>query len=147
MKLNWGTNIAVLYISFVVISGGMAIYMMSIDVELVTDNYYEKELVYQDQIESIRRAEALPEQVTYVDEDEYIKIKFPKIFPHNEIKGEIHLYRPSDEKMDIVFPIELDSNRTVLIPKNELQMGYWKAKIDWRVKSVNYFNEYRIYLQ
>ncbi len=146
MKLNWGTNIAIVYILFVIISVSMTVYMMNMDVELVTDDYYEKELDYQERINSINRTNALAEKVEFMQQENSVSLKFPKLFPYNEIKGEVHLYRPSDEKLDVLQEIELDSTYTMKIDTEKLMRGYWKIKVDWRVKSVKYFNEFKLFL-
>lgn len=147
IKFNWGTNIAIVYILFLIITIGMAAYMMSMDVELVTEDYYEKELVYQERIDAINRAAMLPEKMILNVEEDSLKIVFPKIFPPEKIKGEVDLYRPSNEKMDVKFPIALDSTSTVRIPREKLSNGFWKVKVDWKVNSVQYFNEFKIILE
>lgn len=146
MKFNWGTNIAIVYIAFVLLSVGMAVYMMNMDVNLVTEDYYEKELRYQDKINSINRADALPENLRLVRKEKSAELIFPKLFPFEDIEGEVKLYRPSSGKMDVTEKIELDSTYTLTIDIKILMPGYWKVKVDWRVKSVSYFNEFKLFL-
>jgi hypothetical protein len=51
VKLNWGTGIVITIIVFPLISFAMIFHFMNQKVDLVTDNYYEKTLVYQNQID------------------------------------------------------------------------------------------------
>ncbi|RMD48814.1 MAG: hypothetical protein D6830_06100 [Ignavibacteria bacterium] len=146
MKFNWGTNIAIVYIAFLIFSIGTAVYFMNMDVNLVSSDYYEQELQYQDRINSINRANKLEEKVTIENGEKEVKVIFPKIFDHKLITGEIHLYRPSDERLDLKYDINLDSTNIVSIGKEKLLPGYWKMKVDWRVKSVKYFNEFKVFL-
>ena len=44
LKLNWGTGIAIVIAIFMVITIATVVYLMNQDVELVTDDYYKKEL-------------------------------------------------------------------------------------------------------
>ncbi len=147
MKLNWGANIAIVYIAFVILSVGTAVYFMNKDVDLVTEDYYEKEIAFQERINTIKRTEVLPGKVEFVYERDSAALTFPKIFPPNKISGEVHLYRPSDKKMDVVFPIELDSVSVMTVDLSKISDGYWRVKIEWNVESVNYFNEFKMYIQ
>lgn len=146
MKFNWGTNIAIVYVAFLIFSIGTAVYFMNIDVNLVSGDYYEQEIQFQERINSINRANKLEEKVKIENNMNEVKVIFPKIFDHKLINGEIHLYRPSDEKLDLKYQINLDSTNSVSIKKDKILPGYWKMKVDWRVKSVKYYNEFKVFL-
>ena len=47
MKLNWGKGIFITYALFFVMIMSVVVYMSSLDVNLVTEDYYEKELKHQ----------------------------------------------------------------------------------------------------
>lgn len=140
-KLNWGKSIAIFYIMFVLWLLGFALYTKSEDVNLVTENYYEQELQYQDQINKINRTKNLPEQVSIKYSGDQIGLTFPDIFSKDDIEGKVHLYRPSDNKLDLFENIELDAANQMEIPVSKLAKGLWKVKVDWQVKSDGYFNE------
>ena len=55
MKINWGTKIVILYSSFVIMMLGMVFFAVNQEFHLVTDNYYEEELLFQEQINQKRR--------------------------------------------------------------------------------------------
>ena len=60
--------------------------------DLVTTDYYEKELKYQDKIDEIARTAALKAPVEYRLENNTLTIIFPKDFTGKKLVGEAVLY-------------------------------------------------------
>ncbi len=141
MKLNWGFNIAAFYIFFVLVLLIVVFIFMRQDVGLVTNDYYAKEIVYQEEIDKSNRTKGLTEQIDITVEPAQIKFSFPKMFSSGDIGGTIHFYRPSNKEKDFVSNIVTDSSRIQIIETSKLEKGLWKVKIDWSVKNVSYFNE------
>lgn len=141
MKMNWGKSIAAVYISFMIVTLGVVAFAFTQDVNLVTDDYYAQEIKYQDQIDRIQRTKDLPEQLSINLENEYIKLKFPAMFEPETIIGEIHIYRPSDSKVDIKIPVEVNSAGELYYPKQGIAAGLWKVKVNWGPAGNEYYNE------
>ncbi len=74
----------------------MTVIFMTQDVSLVSDNYYEKSLEYQDEIDKQSRTKSLDEQVKINFNGEVITVLFPSDYLEKKISGEIYFYRPSD---------------------------------------------------
>jgi hypothetical protein len=142
--MSWGTKIALTYIIFVVITLGIVLFAMTKDVDLVTENYYEKELVYQNQIDKMNRANSLSEKVTVMKDESSLSFVFPKDFDYYAVEGEIHFYRPDNSKRDVIFPIQLDSSYMQIVYTDKFDKGMWKLNVDWAVKNTTYFNEFRV---
>ena len=90
-KISWGTGIAIGIIVFVVISITMTVIFMTQDVSLVSNNYYEKSLSYQDEIDKQSRTKSLDEQVKINFNGEVINILFPSTYLDKNISPEISL--------------------------------------------------------
>ncbi|MBK8496783.1 MAG: FixH family protein [Chitinophagaceae bacterium] len=79
--MNWGTKILIVYVAF--ISG--VLYMVfkssSQKSDLVTADYYAKELRYQEKIDEMNRVVDLRAPVEYEIRDRIIYIRFPGILP------------------------------------------------------------------
>ena len=75
MKISWGTGIVIGIVVFVVFTLSMTVIFMTQDVHLVTDNYYEKTLTYQDEIDKQSRTKALDDKVKINFNYKIIKIK------------------------------------------------------------------------
>lgn len=141
MKISWGTKIAAAYIVFVIGVLIMVFVFMNQEVHLVTDNYYAKELEYQNHIDKINRTNQLEEQLDIRNQQTVIKFIFPKQYNYKSIKGTINFYRPSDPAKDISFEITPDSFNTQIVSTEKLAKGVWKVKVDWLANNISYYNE------
>mgnify|MGYP001548583729 CR=1 FL=1 len=141
IKTGWGTRIAILYIGFVLLMGLMVALCMQQKEDLVSEDYYEKELVFQDRISETKNADALPERITHQITDKNIELNFPSVFKGKNISGEIIFFRPSDASKDYKTSIQLDANTRQLIPVNNLSKGMYKMQISWKASDTAYYNE------
>jgi len=147
IKISWGTGIVILIGVFLGISISTGIYMMSQDVNLVADDYYDKEIKYQHQIDRIERTKKLNEENIIAYNGTTIIIKLPPKLKNKNVEGEIHFYRPSDASADLRIPLSIDSSGVQVIPVSALTKGLWTVKVDWLVHGNEYFNEKRLFLK
>ena len=141
MKLNWGKRIAVLYIGFVILVLAMVILAMTKETELVSENYYEKEIKYQEQIDKEKRTNELNGKVKIEYSGSYILIKFPSTYNLKDIKGTINFYRPSDESKDFKLNIEPKENGEQKVITNKILKGIWKVRLNWTMDGKEYYSE------
>ncbi len=148
MKINWGTGIAiaiVLFMSFILYFVIRISTETNVDHNLVTEEYYQDELKYQEKINAIKNAKKLPQNIRVIKSSEGLRVVFPKEMDATKIKGKISLYRPSNKKLDAEYPISL-TNATQLIPSKKLVGGRWNLVVSWNYNSKNYlFKEELIY--
>jgi len=139
-RINWGTGILIGIIIFVVLSVTMTVIFMTQDVSLVSDQYYEKSLSYQEEIDKQNRTKSLNEQVQINFNGEVISISLPSAYLDKKISGEIYFYRPSNPSLDFVLPLQLvEGNQN--IPVNRLEKGFWRLKLNWMMDGNGYYNE------
>ncbi len=142
IKINWGAKIALLYIAFVLFILTLVIASTTKDFQLVTKDYYQQELVYNDRINEMKQAAKLthPLEINYQANNEELSIKFPEMASPEQ--GNIWLYRPSNAKHDQVYPIDLNStDRTQVIQTQQLAQGLWRIKVQWQANQQSYFVE------
>lgn len=140
MKTNWGTAIVIAFISFIAFIMYFVITMSTnnkFNHDLVTEDYYQQELKYQEDINKVENTRQLTENISWEQTKNGILLKFPKDLNINNIKGNVFLYRPSNKQLDFEMPISL-SNHYLLIPDNRLLDGRWNIKIDWSYKNEAY---------
>ena len=140
MKINWGTGIVLAFAGFISFIMYFVISMSTdkkYNHDLVTEDYYQQELKFQDDINKISNAKKLTENITWKKTTEGILITFPKDLQSKTIKGKVFLYRPSNKTLDFEIPISL-SNHNLLIPDNRLLGGRWNIKIDWTYQTQEY---------
>jgi hypothetical protein len=140
-KFSWGTGIVIGIIAFVVISVSMTVIFMTQDVSLVSDNYYEKSLSYQEEIDKQNRTKLLNEEVEINYNGDAISILFPSDYISGKMNGEIYFYRPSDQKMDFKIPLILSETGTQIIPTQNIEKGFWRLKLNWKMDGNGYYNE------
>ena len=119
----------------------MVIFAMTKNTDLVSDNYYEKEIKYQEQIDKEKRTRELSEQVKIEYAGSYISVKFPQTYNIKDIKGSILFYRPSEASRDFRLNIEPDEKGEQKIVTNKFSKGIWKVQISWKMNGSDYYNE------
>ncbi|UCS93013.1 FixH family protein [Echinicola marina] len=141
--MNWGNSIVLVFVVFAAIVFTMVgICIKQDDIHLVTENYYEAEIKYQEQIEKVSNAALLSEKVMDYDPSE----KELNIHLDDGVKGTVWLFRPSDARLDQEFNFEIDQSEEKKISLNKLEQGYWKVKIAWTNAGKEYFEELKISL-
>lgn len=146
MKISWGVRIAVLYISFVIMIIAMVIFSLTRDIPLVKENYYEEEIKYQQQIDRLERTKTLSGEIKYKQIDGELIIIFPKECDVKNVKGDILLFRPSDEKKDFKISLSLGAEREHTINITKLDKGFWRIKLNWKMNGVEYYDESHFYI-
>ena len=141
MKINWGVGITISIIIFTLITFWFVYFAFNQDVNLVRDDYYEAETQYNNRMETIKRTNALSENLNIRIVSNNIELSFPSKLLDKTITGNIILYRPSDRKLDINIPIKVEDSNLQLISTQNLLNGMWKIQVDWNVDNLSYFNE------
>lgn len=142
MKINWGTGITiaiVLFMSFILYFVIKVQSDSTYDNELVIDEYYKQELIFQSQLDKKQRAQNLLEKVQISSTDQGIEVQFPSEFDPQKIQGKMFLYRPSNQKLDLKKEIVLTSS-ILVIPKQQLIDGRWDVIVDWSYDTVEYMS-------
>ena len=140
MKINWGTGIVLAFIGFISFIMYFIITMNvnnKYDHDLVSEDYYADELQYQKDIDKLKNAKTLEENISYKRVTEGLVINFPSGVDYKKITGKVFLYRPSNKQLDFETSISL-SHSNLLIPDKRLVDGRWNIKIDWQYKAKSY---------
>lgn len=143
--MNWGKGIIAVCAIFVIGIGVMVYTSMTKNIDLVTKNYYEEEIKYQQQIDKINNTNSLKEKLSVETTENALLISFPK--QNGELKGEISLYRPSDAKKDFKIPVQLNENSKQFIATDNMQKGLWKVQINWNMNGKDYYSEEKVMIQ
>jgi hypothetical protein len=140
---RWPIGLAITYISFMVILIGIVVFSTYNQVDLVVDDYYEKELKYQQQIDRINRAKALSEPVSwhYDKTNKHVTIHFPDDINAKNIRGNILFFRPSDATQDKIVALRLSPDNLQTISTQHLVPGLWKIKIFWQENQKDFYTE------
>lgn len=141
--MNWGNKILIVYIVFVTGIVFMVFKSSSQKADLVTSDYYEKELKYQDKIDEMKRVQALSDSVQFEVKNNELIIAFPKDFTGKLLTGEAFLYCPSDADKDFKknFSVQ-DDVLKIALPK--ATKGLHELHLSWKQGNLSYYFEKKI---
>lgn len=140
MKISWGHKIAAVYLLFVAGILFLVFKANNENYDLVTENYYEEELKFQNVIDQKDRALSLSAQPQVAYDNGEMTIQFPEEFANKELKGELYLYRPSDAKKDIRKPFTIAGTQ-LKIALPSINAGMYDIKISWQADGQSYLHE------
>jgi hypothetical protein len=145
MKKNksWPIGLTIVFVVFFLYLIGFIILSLMNRTDLVTEDYYEQEVAYQDQIDRVERSKDLSQNVNleYNPSNQIITLEFPADFNPDSITGYILFFRPSDAKQDRIQTIQLDDQGIQIIDGKNLSKGMWRIKIFWQVIGEAYYDE------
>lgn len=145
--MNWGLRIAVLLIVFVSGMVSLVIFSFSKNIELVTDNYYEKDKLYQERIDSEIRSNELEHDLTIFQDDKYLTFSFPENMNRENISGKINFYRPSEATLDANFEISPSESNSQKFNLAAFKNGFWKVNVNWNYNGNSYFKSDTLTIQ
>ncbi len=147
MKVNWGAGILALIIVFFIIMGVMAYVAFNQRVDLVTQNYYEKELKYQNDIAKQQNAVDLKNRVQIEQLPGKLAITFPIEEVGTNISGDVSFYRASNPGDDIQFRLQVDSTGKFQIPLTQVKKGLWTIIVNWNAQGLDYLTKQKLILE
>ncbi len=112
--------------------------------EMVTDNYYEEELKYQDVIDAKGRGDQLQDKPVYSQDKSGIRITFPKDYDNSNATVKFVLNRTDDQNLDIHKSVQLDMNKSFLIPAQVLTVGNYTLRLSWTKDKKDYRLDYDV---
>lgn len=120
---------------------GFVTWSLRQDMELVSADYYDQEMRFQQRINSVNRTQSLGAKVAITYDAGTIRVSLPVEHGAQHAAGTLDLYRPSNARLDrkLVLNPGLDG-RQVLEARN-LQPGLWKARVSWTVGKDSFFRD------
>ncbi len=140
MKINWGTGLVIVMVLFIAFIMYFVIKISTdkkYDYDLVTEEYYKKEMVYQEEIDAEENSNTLEGSISGEKTPEGWMVTFPKNIDYTKIEGTVFLYRPSNKQLDFKLPLKL-SSPNLLIPDHLLVAGRWNTIVQWTYEGENY---------
>jgi len=119
IQLNWGHKLAIVIVLFLVVMLAMVFYAARQDNEMIDDNYYQKELGYQDLIDAQKNLLAVSaNNIVSQDMDEVI-FTLPVGTFEGLDSGRVELLRNDAQRLDKSLVISPDGTNRRSIPKAE----------------------------
>jgi hypothetical protein len=141
--MNIGKWIVVAFVLFAAFITTLVVICVRQDVSLVSKNYYEEELAYQDQIQRINNTDALIHKPAITVVDHAVRIDFNPAGRRQDVV--LTLFCPADEKMDRRFLITSEEP-VQIFSLDETLRGMYRAKLQWKEDDKEYYLEEVIYM-
>ena len=144
MKVSWGYKIMFVYIAFVAGIGFLAFKANNEKFDLVTKDYYEQELKYQQIIDQSANTSNLSTPVTIEKREGELRISFPDAMKDKKKQVDFYLYYAADAKKDFRKSFEVNENELAqALPVG--MKGMYELKLSWEAEGVKYYFEKKLF--
>ena len=142
----WPLGIILTLVVFFAGTVGLVVMACSQRVDLVSPDYYERELKFQGQIDQVERTHRAASQasVAYDAPGKCITVSLPADQAGHEISGRIELYRPSASGMDRAVKLAPDVKGVQRLDAAGLAPGLWKVRVSWTFDRQDYFLDEKV---
>jgi hypothetical protein len=134
--MNWGKGIAIALVIFMSFILFLAINLMTKSVDLEYEDYYTREVAFQDQIEAESNGKPLRQTIRVEQTEKDIQLILPDDFPLPE-SGEVHFYKPDDARSDV--RVSFSREQTQLFPISKFKPGRYELRLSWKSGQKEYF--------
>ena len=138
----WPTSIAAFFIIAIIFIATFIAFAVRQRDDLVSVDYYEREVRYQSQLDTMNRSQpfAMQNVVAFEPAQQEIIVTLP-VDQISGAKGSIHLYRPSDARLDRELPLALNNEGIQRLDAKKMSDGLWKVRVKWTTNGQEYFVE------
>jgi hypothetical protein len=146
-KTKWPIILSTIILIYVGSMIGLVIYTSTTPPKLVTENYYQKGLTYQSQIDKENRTlkHELQPEIILVQNRLNIQFSDSLKFPIDE--GTIDFYRPSDPNLDKSLGMDLDGSMKQTVNLAGFVKGKWKLRLEWKYDGKSYMLKKELFLE
>ncbi|KPP99146.1 MAG: cbb3-type cytochrome c oxidase assembly protein CcoH [Bacteroidetes bacterium HLUCCA01] len=144
---QWPVGIIVAYLLFMGATLGFVFFTFGVEWDLVTDNYYQKTLTHQDQMQAESNALSLQEPLRWELREGRLTLFYPTELSGGGIAGEITMYRPSDASLDFSLPVQAGSDGVQQVSVADMKPGNWTMEINWNSQGIPYYTRASLYIQ
>lgn len=144
-KLHWGHKIGIVYLLFMGFMLFLVLKSQTATHELVTEDYYQNELIIQDKINAKNNLNRADFDVKITRKEQNILVSFDGLPYGEKPKGTVHLYKPDNSKFDESLVMSLNENDEMYIAPVGIS-GKYKVSLQFEVMGVDYYTEKQIVL-
>ena len=141
--MNWGKGLALAMIAF---AGMMAYFLVRASQNpepLITEGYYEQELVYQARINATEHASALGAVGMQADRQS-MTLTFPALADAPKVTGRLKLIRTNEPMLDREVAVAHVADGSPVNLAVEVVTGQYIAQLEWSVNGQPCFTEQRL---
>jgi len=143
--MNWRKWIVVSFVAFALFIGGLVTVCVTQDISLVSKQYYQDELIYQDQLDRVKNTNALTVKPTIeVVDHGILQVSFDS-FTQVE-QGELILFSPAKAKQDRHINLKGTNGTVQQFDVRNIEKGMYRARMKWAMDGKEYYLEQVIFI-
>ena len=127
-KLNWGHKLVFFTAIFMVFIITMVYQISAQKIDLVDQNYYERGVMYQQDINKYKASSEVPHEVSFQTAQQTLRFQ---VSGPERFGGTLILYRVDDAALDLEVPFQLGEQGEFSYATTGLKKGPWKATFEW----------------
>lgn len=143
MKLNWGTGIVIAFVIFAALLTVAMVLGSRQRVDLVTPDYYERELKFQEQIDFRENARQIGDLLISASAKE-LTIEFPSTIDFEHVSGKVRFYKPDNANFDFEEELKLNEDNVLVINREKRIGGLWTVMVLAEQDGTSYYWEEKI---
>ena len=140
MKFNWGHGILLGLLAFMTFIIVLVSKMIGAKVDLVSPDYYEKGIAYQEQIDNDKLSNSDVFVLKQIGTELLLQPKDTLNVLVNK-PVQLDFFRPSDKDLDFSLQATVDSFGKLQLSQNQLTKGLWRIKVSWMENGKTFFTE------
>lgn len=136
--MSWGKSIVLVFIGFALFIGVLVTVCMKQEVSLVSADYYQQELDYQNQIDRVENTSTLKVLPAIAIINDSLRLVYGDL--GQVTSGVLKLTRASSARHDVSFVIQGNENaEEVTFPLSNLPRGRYKGSFEWAIDGKEYY--------
>ncbi|MGN6619167.1 MAG: FixH family protein [Ilyomonas sp.] len=144
--MSWGNKLLIAFIGFAMLIGTLVYKSSQQKFDLVSTNYYDDELQYQEKIDGMNNANKL-NPLTIHQKDGEVVIQMPAELKGHSITGDVWFYCAVNAENDRKMPLSINNEGIMQISTHKLAACNYTVKISWKADNKNYYKEETIKMQ
>jgi len=129
--MNWGKGITIALVLFMSFIGSMVYVAFTKNADLVADDYYERELIYDQLKQEKANYKKMGSTISVEKIEDGIAFTYPNVMLPNTV-GKIEFYRPDQKKYDREFELKMNSNHVQMLDYTNFYDGYYEFSVSWK---------------
>jgi hypothetical protein len=134
MKLNWGNGLIIFFVIFFIWVFSFVFFAMRQNIDLMSDDYYQKGADYTDQININKRSVAFQDSVQIIKSANQVQIILSKGLVASGDSVQVYFFRSSDKTKDLRFGFK-SADSPFVVNSKQLIKGRYQLYLSWSVRS------------
>lgn len=146
MIISWGKKIFFLYTTFALAMIFLVYKCCQVNYDLVSKDYYNEELAYQQLIDGSERSSESMELIRLKQVEKGVLISYENFSNLPEVTGDCHFYYAPDAAVDFKISLKAGPDSTQFV-NHDFPPGSYIVKLKWTADNKFYYREKKLVIR